>query len=242
MKLFLDKLFNLYYNCNDKVDPIYRFREATKAMNRLMMKWRSNRGASITFALLIFLVCAVISSVVIVAATTAGGRLSGVKESDQRYFAVTAAADALRNALEGTGTENAVLVTYKVDADGKAIAGSASTTDTTDGLCTKASLWVMGGSALTPISIKPEQAIENVEYTCTISPTLDNGVLSFNITCTGGQINKTGAYTLQANFSSDIKDSVIDEATGDHMAKVTWKFIGLRKIRATATTTGGTTP
>ena len=53
---------------------------------------KSERGASITFALLLFLVCAVISSIVIVAATTTSGRLSSLAKMDQRYYAVTSAA------------------------------------------------------------------------------------------------------------------------------------------------------
>lgn len=72
-------------------------------MNRLRSKLRSKRGASITFALLIFLVCAVVSSVVIVAATTAGGTMSGLRENDQRYYAATEAAHKLKNDFVSNG-------------------------------------------------------------------------------------------------------------------------------------------
>lgn len=64
-------------------------------------KIKSQKGASITFALLLFLVCAVISSVVIVAGTAAGGRLKNIPESDQRYYAVTSASELLKNAIDG---------------------------------------------------------------------------------------------------------------------------------------------
>jgi len=70
-------------------------------MNAMKNKIKSQRGASITFALLLFLVCAVISSVVIVAATAAGGRMSQIAQSDQRYYAVTSAAELLKDALDG---------------------------------------------------------------------------------------------------------------------------------------------
>lgn len=64
-----------------------------KIHNRL----RSRTGASLSFALLAFLVCAVVSSVVLVSATTAAGRMSGIAETDQRYYAVTSAAELLKD-------------------------------------------------------------------------------------------------------------------------------------------------
>ena len=68
-------------------------------MNAMKNKIQSQRGASITFALLLFLVCAVISGVVIVAATATSGRLNEIAESDQRYYAVTSATELLKNSL-----------------------------------------------------------------------------------------------------------------------------------------------
>ena len=62
---------------------------------------RSRTGASITFALLIFLVCAVLSSVMIAAATAAAGRMSGLAENDQRYYGVTSAAGLMKDMLDG---------------------------------------------------------------------------------------------------------------------------------------------
>lgn len=56
-------------------------------------------GASITFALLLFLVCSVICSVVLTAATAASGRFSRLAKNDQRYYAVTSAAGLLEQML-----------------------------------------------------------------------------------------------------------------------------------------------
>ena len=69
--------------------------------NSVKNKLKSNRGASLTFALLLFMVCAVIGSVVLASATAAGGRTSGSYDYDQRYFAVTSAAELLRDTLDG---------------------------------------------------------------------------------------------------------------------------------------------
>ena len=79
----------------------------------------SRKGASITFALLAFLVCAVVGSVVLSAAITTSGRASGIAEMDQRYYAVSSAAQLFRDALdkqefvvERIETENKYLFFY----------------------------------------------------------------------------------------------------------------------------------
>ncbi len=63
-------------------------------------KASSQTGASITFALLLFLVCAVVGSVVLVSGTSAAGRLSKIAEYDQRYYAVTSTAQLLADKLD----------------------------------------------------------------------------------------------------------------------------------------------
>ena len=70
-------------------------------MNRLKKKLNSERGASITWALLIFLVCAVVGSAVLVAGTAASGRMSKAAENDQRYYAVNSAARLLIKKIDG---------------------------------------------------------------------------------------------------------------------------------------------
>ncbi len=68
-------------------------------MSVIKKKLNSERGASITWALLIFLVCAVVGSAVLVAGTAAAGRMKNLAENDQRYYAVSSAAGLLRDAL-----------------------------------------------------------------------------------------------------------------------------------------------
>lgn len=71
------------------------------AQEKLAAKLRSGRGASITYALLLFLVCAVIGSVVLAAGTAAAGRVSQLAKADGRYYAVTSAAKLFRDELDG---------------------------------------------------------------------------------------------------------------------------------------------
>ena len=71
------------------------------ALRPIKKKIQSERGASITFALLLFLVCAVLCSVLITAGTAAAGRMSRIAETDQRFYAVTSAAELLKDLLDG---------------------------------------------------------------------------------------------------------------------------------------------
>ncbi len=66
---------------------------------KMLNKLRSRKGASITFALLAFLVCAVISAVLLASASASAGRLSGLAEADRRYYAVTSAAQLFCDTL-----------------------------------------------------------------------------------------------------------------------------------------------
>ena len=84
--------------------------------NRILNKLRSRRGASITYALLLFLVCAVLCSVIITAGTTAAGRMSKMAETDQRYYAVTSAAELLTDMIDDGTTVRIV----EVETDGRA--------------------------------------------------------------------------------------------------------------------------
>ena len=70
------------------------------ALQKLKQKLKSQTGASITFALLLFLVCAVVGSAVLVAGTAAAGRMSKIAEMDQRYYAVNSAARLLVETIE----------------------------------------------------------------------------------------------------------------------------------------------
>ena len=79
-----------------------------------LKKLKSNTGASLLIALLLFLVCVVIGSIVLASATAASGRLSGLAESDRRYYAVTSAAELFRDALMN---DNELTVTRSSEQD-----------------------------------------------------------------------------------------------------------------------------
>lgn len=84
---------------------------------------RSRTGASITFALLLFLVCAVVGALVLTAGSAAAGRVSNLAQSDQRYYSVSSAAGLLAQELSGKTVKivqerkvtTEVTTPYKVD-------------------------------------------------------------------------------------------------------------------------------
>jgi len=106
---------------------------------KLIEKLKSQTGASLSLALLLFLVCAAVGSVVLTAGTGAAGRLSRMAETDQRYYAVTSAARVFNDLLENDETavtlERVKSVTdtviTKYNADGSIIDGYPSKTDGT---------------------------------------------------------------------------------------------------------------
>jgi len=86
---------------------------------------KSEKGASVSIALLLFLICAVLGTVVLTAGTAAAGRIGRAVEMDRRYYSVASAAELLVHELDNssvTVTRSRVLrkVTeeeYSVTAD-----------------------------------------------------------------------------------------------------------------------------
>ena len=72
----------------------------------VFQKIKSDRGASIAVALILFLVCAAVGAVILTAATASAGRFSKLSEMDQRYYRVSSAAELLANQLCPSETED----------------------------------------------------------------------------------------------------------------------------------------
>ena len=103
-------------------------------MAQICSKLKDRKGASITFALLIFLVCSIVSIVAIVASTTASGRLKNIPEIDRRYYAVSSAAELLSSTLDGGAVSVKVdtITTQKRDLEGKEVGDVSDPTTQTN--------------------------------------------------------------------------------------------------------------
>ena len=85
---------------------------------RLRKRLGSDRGASLSFALLAFLVCAGVAAVVIAAATASAGQFAELAKMDQRYYAVTSAANLFRDTTLGTDGEEEITFVQVVEGTG----------------------------------------------------------------------------------------------------------------------------
>ena len=201
-------------------------------MLSIKKKLKSQNGASISFALLLFLVCAVLSSAVIVAGTAAAGRLSRLAEADQRYYAVTSAAGLLSRDIGGeTVTVEYSKKTGKVipadsptilsDASEKLVEALSSTDeDAADKVLQRT------------FQLTPDTNIANAQLACVIKETLQrDGMLLFDVSNTSG--GSGGVYTLRVVFSSKMKRSASDSSEDTVKTTVTWKLHSIHKIRNT---------
>ena len=102
-------------------------------MNKTRNKLTSSAGASLGISLLLFLVCAVLGSVILTAGTTTMSRVSAVSGSDQRYYSVTSAAELMKKELVGktvkiektrVKADNAATPSYTVLVQGQAVSGA----------------------------------------------------------------------------------------------------------------------
>ena len=178
-------------------------------MNVIKKKLNSKRGASITYALMIFLVCAVIGSAVLVAGTTAAGRMSEVPKSDQRYYAVTSAARLLIDRIEND--HQPIIIKQVV----------SGTTTTTTKLCDEndteltdstefksiplqIAYYLMKGTApenelsLTINPAQPELSVDKISEKVS-----SNGEITITISKTTGTSSNARTYSLQLVFNLD---------------------------------------
>ena len=212
------------------------------ALQKLKQKLKSQTGASITFALLLFLVCAVVGSVVLTAGTAAAGRLSELAESDQRYYSVTSAAQLLRTMVEG---ETVTIVKTDKSPDASEDSSSADPAGNTD-----YPIFTINGETVgsyVALDSLPKDAaysyvINNngtaktrtitlnvADYeslSTTIEETLsEDGTLTFRIL---SQKDRNGSqYALSAVYTADIKKNTGSNAyTGEvtEITKIGWRL------------------
>ena len=109
-------------------------------LGKLGKKLNSQRGASLLVALLLFMLCTAVGSVVLTAGTASAGRLSRAREMDRRYYSVTSAAELLRDVVESErivvertkATTITTVTSYEADEGSGQVAVVSSNTSTHD--------------------------------------------------------------------------------------------------------------
>lgn len=201
---------------NQEVDALYKLKQ----------KLKSQTGASITFALLLFLVCAVIGSVVLTAGTAAAGRMSELAKSDQRYYSVTSAARLLRNMVEN----ETVTIVKTVKATGETsftINGEADNTSFAPNSLPEDAAYSYVIQNGTPkkrtitLSVGGYDSLKS-----TIEETLAaDGTLTFRILSQPDGNNSQ--YALSAVYTADVKKNTGSNAyTGEEteITKISWRL------------------
>ena len=232
-------------------------------MQKLKQKLKSQTGASITFALLLFLVCAVVGSVVLTAGTAAAGRMSELAKMDQRYYSVTSAAQLLRDTMDGkqvSVTQSFVTINggTPTQQGEKVLEGSdspilkdaaeklAETSVSESGLTSK---WTLNTAENAELNVKIEETLlPDGTMTMLISNAADNS--------SGGTSGPSYIYTLQMVFSADKTESV-DSRTKEQYSSdglktktvtetkttsITWRLNSIGKAVAEPVSTGSVEP
>ena len=196
-------------------------------MHKLKQKLKSQTGASITFALLLFLVCAVVGSVVLTAGTAAAGRMSKIAEMDQRYYSVNSAAKLLIKLIDGE--EKAVTI-IKTEKDGASTFsyGDGSKFDPAefDSIVKHAAYSCIfeEGEKTCPMTLSADGKNElKVKISETISGIGDNdqyGPLILKIENDNND-NETDAYAMELTFVPDVKKTIDKQ---ENQTVTTWKI------------------
>lgn len=199
-------------------------------MQTIQKKLSSRRGASLTFALLIFLVCAVVGSVVLTAGTAAAGRMSKITEMDQRYYSVNSASKLLIDMIDGKtvtiietkpkGTGNR---TYEYE-DGKEYRD-----DSFDSIVKEAADYYIKNVAVSGGFVR--KGLGRYALALTVGENTDlNAVMNEEIKDDGSMVltvenavsdKQKDVYAMELSFSADIKKS---EDVQDKQTVTTWKI------------------
>ena len=236
------------------------------ALQKLKQKLKSQTGASITFALLLFLVCAVVGSVVLTAGTAAAGRMSELAKMDQRYYSVTSAAQLLRDTMDGKQVSVTQKTVTEITEDGTTSSQTSPQVDTeVESPILKASAlllvdetaedakmtWNLTGSSdiqNAALNVKIEEALSSDgTMTMLISNAADNG--------SGGTSGPSYIYTLHMVFSADKTESVdsrtkeqylggkkTETVTEAKTTNITWRLNSIGKAVAEPAVTGSVGP
>lgn len=197
-----------------------------KIQARISAKLKAQTGASITYALLLFLVCAVVSSVVLAAGTAASGRMSKAVETDQRYYSVASTVELLLDLYDGTKVITQTVQTVQEGESGakafvtdpKVFKNSEVLSDTANyRLLTRVSDLYTGMSTDAVPSVPMEVKVGSDKYaSIQVKGAADGGltfaVSSYQTTSSGSE--STDKYTLYLVFGADV-NQITDSKTTD---------------------------
>ena len=204
----------------------------------ILKKLRSNEGASLTFAIMLFLVCAVIGSIVLTAGTIASGRLAEKAEMDQRYYNVTSVAEFLKDTLDGRAVKiirenTSPAITVRVEGYDDPVSDQMDF-DKYDFLTLK-TLQLLPALSWESDFYSGSEKTTNLRFQVTgyggddgdiadIRATVKNGVMTIDIYDNG--------YTVRMNLAPQISEvtSKNDNNVEIKTATITWRVNSIEKV------------
>jgi hypothetical protein len=199
-----------------------------KIRARISAKLKDQSGASITYALLLFLVCAVVSSVVLAAGTAASGRMSKAVETDQRYYSVASTAELLLDLYDGAKIVTQTTQTTQEGESGSDVVGgypkyfkdsteleseaaaNYNLLSTVSGLYTGTSMKTLPTDAM-PVTVDSTQYAA-IQARSTADGGITFAVSSYKKTSSGAE--STDKYTLYLVFGASV-NQITDTKTTD---------------------------
>ena len=98
-------------------------------LSRAKHKVQSQRGASLSMALMLFLVITTVASIVLAAATASAGRIAQAEQLEKSYYTITSAMDLVRSEIKDPSTNRSVKITRMYDPENKSWAMTLGTMD-----------------------------------------------------------------------------------------------------------------
>lgn len=203
-------------------------------MNRIKKKIRSQTGASLTFALLLFLVCAVVGSVVLTAGTASAGRMSKITESDQRFYNVNSAARLLIQLIDGKTVTIIETIDKSDNSTYKYGDGSAVYPDSFDSIVNHAAynyvknvVNTSSSDLISTITLEPEGDELKKALKATVKETITGtdpfGTIVLEVENDGAVGNESNSekYKMTLNFVPDVKKLEDKQA---EQTVITWKI------------------
>ncbi len=162
-------------------------------------KMKDKSGASITVALLFFMMCAIVSSILIATATAASGKIKQLESKDAGYYSVVSAAELLRDEIMSTNSlpeETRAAIDVSV-SDGTASA-AASLNDSQSDLnkVLSKSIAAAYNNASIPVQLT-DWEIQNSDKDCDI-----NAAFVINANYSDSDAESLPVMKLSARFSS----------------------------------------
>ena len=195
-------------------------------IKKITKKLKSENGASLSFALLLFLVCAAIGGVVLNAGTLSTSKLVDRATMDKRYYEVTSAVEFLKDKFENG---EAVVIT-RTNTNDTSWTFSCNGSDDLSSLFAKALLEDTSDlKKLYDSNFYHSASFENlilhfkssdglITHEVNITPNINNGVVILDVKSTDGK------YWLKITLSPDIKE-VTSKNEGTETKVATIKFI-----------------